>query len=153
MVSAPQSEITPPSTHTSATAPTLPASAAMMLGTRKIPLPMVSPTAAAAALQTPSWRGSASGRAGGAPGTGRTGAGAGWVIAWVRDGRRPALYSADPPAVRGARPAAGALRRPPAELLLDAARQRRAHVAGVLRGDGLHEHDPALLVGHRVVGR
>jgi hypothetical protein len=59
-VSAPHSEITPPRIHTSATPPTLPASVATVLGTRKMPLPMVSPTAAAIALHRPSRRGSRS---------------------------------------------------------------------------------------------
>src|SRR5690242_15091599 len=39
----------------------------------------------------------------------------------------------------------------PANLLLDRPRPLRHHVAGVLRGDRLDEHHPALLCGHRIV--
>ena len=60
IVSAPNSTTSAPTIHSSAIAPTEPTCSATVLGTRKIPLPIVDPTRTAAALQIPSRRGSRS---------------------------------------------------------------------------------------------
>src|SRR5918994_6106120 len=57
-VSAPQSATSPPATHTSIMPPGVPTWAAVALGTRKMPLPIMLPTTMAMADQTPSCRAS-----------------------------------------------------------------------------------------------
>src|SRR5262245_15287467 len=56
--SAPHRQTTPPSTQTARIAGAEPASAAIELGTRKIPLPIISPMTTAVALEAPRRRGS-----------------------------------------------------------------------------------------------